>query len=138
MKGMPHAWRRDDAGAEAVEFAIIVPVLLALLTGIITFGFAFTAQVSITQAAREGARYAAICDQDATCLANVNSKTAAAAGVTIPASQITVNPCPAVTNPPDPQRSASVTITYISGVGIPPFAQYGLTLTGKSSTPCGG
>jgi len=37
MKGMPHAWRRDDAGAEAVEFAIIVPVLLALLTGIITF-----------------------------------------------------------------------------------------------------
>jgi Flp pilus assembly protein TadG len=43
-----------------VEFAIILPVLLLILLGIIEFGRAWNAQESIQAAAREGARELAV------------------------------------------------------------------------------
>ncbi len=52
--------RRDDRGAAMVEFAIVLPVLLLILLGIIEFGRAYNAQVSIQAAAREGARELAL------------------------------------------------------------------------------
>jgi len=51
---------RSDAGASALEFALVAPILLALLFGMIEFGFAFQAQLAVTHAAREGARMAAV------------------------------------------------------------------------------
>ena len=52
--------RTRDHGAAAVEFALVLPVLILLLGGIIDFGFAFNAQISLTHAAREGVRVEAI------------------------------------------------------------------------------
>ena len=52
--------RRDDRGAAMVEFALILPLLLMLLMGIIEFGRAYNTQVSIQAAAREGARELAL------------------------------------------------------------------------------
>ena len=49
-----------DRGASAVELAIVLPVLLLVLGGIIDFGRAFTTQMAVTQAAREGARMVAL------------------------------------------------------------------------------
>lgn len=49
-----------ERGAAAVEMAIVLPLLLFILIGIMEFGRAFNVQVSLTQAAREGARHAAI------------------------------------------------------------------------------
>lgn len=49
-----------DLGAEVFEFAIIVPVLLTLLVGIIWIGRAYNVYETITRAAREGARYAVL------------------------------------------------------------------------------
>ncbi len=43
-----------------VEFAIILPLLLMLLMGIIEFGRAYNTQISIQAAAREGARELAL------------------------------------------------------------------------------
>jgi Flp pilus assembly protein TadG len=54
--------RASQDGAVAVEMAIIAPVLVLLLVGIIEFGFAFNAQLSLTQAVREGVRVGAIGD----------------------------------------------------------------------------
>ena len=51
--------RRDD-GASAVEFALVLPILLALLMGILEFGWAFNGFITVTGAAREGARIAAV------------------------------------------------------------------------------
>lgn len=51
---------KNEHGAAAVEFALILPVLLLVLIGIIEFSLAFNAQLSLSQAAREGARNMAI------------------------------------------------------------------------------
>jgi len=47
-------------GTATVEFALVLPLLLGLLFGIIEFGLLFKDQLSIQQAAREGARVAAV------------------------------------------------------------------------------
>lgn len=45
-----------DRGAAAVEMAIVLPLLLLVLFGLVDFGRAFNAQMQLTQAAREGVR----------------------------------------------------------------------------------
>ncbi|MFC1788952.1 TadE/TadG family type IV pilus assembly protein [Thermodesulfobacteriota bacterium] len=47
---------KEQKGVAAVEFAIILPVLLLVLFGIIEFGIMFYDQAMMTNAAREGAR----------------------------------------------------------------------------------
>ena len=53
---------RNDRGAVALEFAILAPILMMLLVGMLEFGFMFQAQLAVTHAAREGARMAAVGD----------------------------------------------------------------------------
>ena len=48
--------RDDERGAEMVEFAFVVVLLVALLYGIITYGLILAAQATVTQAAADGAR----------------------------------------------------------------------------------
>lgn len=52
--------RRGERGAAAVEFALIVPFFLTLIFGVIEFGVLLTDQISMTNAARVGARYASL------------------------------------------------------------------------------
>jgi Flp pilus assembly protein TadG len=47
---------RDERGAEMIEFAIVVVLLIALLYGIITYGLILAAQATVTQAAADAAR----------------------------------------------------------------------------------
>jgi Flp pilus assembly protein TadG len=49
-----------DSGAELLEFAIVVPILLMLLIGIVWVGRAYNVFETITRASREGARYAVL------------------------------------------------------------------------------
>jgi Flp pilus assembly protein TadG len=53
------AWRAED-GAELVEFAVVAPVMLLVLLGIMDFGLLFQRYHVITNAAREGARIAVL------------------------------------------------------------------------------
>ena len=48
--------RRKDTGAAAVEFVLVLPILLALVFGIIYFGYIFAAQISLNSSARDAAR----------------------------------------------------------------------------------
>ena len=50
---------RDESGANAVEFALVLPILIVLIFGILFGGLLLNQQLSVTQAAREGARFAA-------------------------------------------------------------------------------
>ncbi|HZK13246.1 MAG TPA: TadE family protein, partial [Desulfobaccales bacterium] len=50
---------RGQEGAAAVEFAIILPILLVLTLGALDLGHMYFVDHLITNASREGARYAA-------------------------------------------------------------------------------
>jgi Flp pilus assembly protein TadG len=50
----------DEAGAAAVEFALVLPIILLILFGTIEFGRAWNVRQTLTDAAREGARVAAV------------------------------------------------------------------------------
>ena len=51
---------RNEKGASAVEFALVLPIFIMLVFGIFQFGIAFNNWIAITHAAREGARLAAV------------------------------------------------------------------------------
>jgi Flp pilus assembly protein TadG len=60
------AARPATRGQSLVEFALVLMPLFFILLGIIQFGFVFNAYVTITNAAREGARTGSIYVYDAT------------------------------------------------------------------------
>jgi hypothetical protein len=49
--------KHQDSGVAAVELALLIPVIVLLIAGILEFGHAFYIQQAITSASREGARY---------------------------------------------------------------------------------
>lgn len=56
-------FNRDNRGVSAIEFAIVLPILVILLMGIIEFGWYLNGYITITGAAREGVR-AAVLDEE--------------------------------------------------------------------------
>src|SRR5262245_36628295 len=52
--------RESERGAELIEFALVLPLLLLLVLGIVDFGFMFQRLEVVTNAAREGARIAVL------------------------------------------------------------------------------
>jgi hypothetical protein len=51
---------RSERGAELIEFALVFPLLLMVVLGIVDFGFLFQRLEVVTNAAREGARMAVL------------------------------------------------------------------------------
>lgn len=72
-----------DRGAAAVEFALLLPVLLVVLFGLIDFGRALNAQITLTQAAREGARLDALGDTNAQVIARAKGAATGLSPVTV-------------------------------------------------------
>jgi len=50
---------RTERGAVAVEFALVLPILVMLLFGITSAGLSYTNAIGVTNAVREGARFGA-------------------------------------------------------------------------------
>ncbi|MFN0027236.1 MAG: TadE/TadG family type IV pilus assembly protein [Acidimicrobiales bacterium] len=59
-------WRcaRRDEGAVAVEFSLVLPLLLLITLGMISTGFVLNRKMSLSQASGEAARYGAILDDE--------------------------------------------------------------------------
>jgi Flp pilus assembly protein TadG len=51
---------RSQRGAELIEFALVLPILLMVFAGIVDFGLMFQRFLAINNAAREGARIAVL------------------------------------------------------------------------------
>jgi Flp pilus assembly protein TadG len=51
---------RDESGVALVEFALVLPILLVLLFGMLDFGKAFNYWIDETHLANEGARWAVV------------------------------------------------------------------------------
>jgi Flp pilus assembly protein TadG len=88
------AGARGERGAAAVEFALVVPLLIVLVFGMITTGVTYNDHLSATNAVREGARYGAAADISSTSWASsVRSRVKQVyfnAGVTVTDDQICV------------------------------------------------
>jgi len=52
--------KRGERGQAVAEFALIVPIFLLLVFAIVDFGMGFHAWITVTNAAREGARLGAV------------------------------------------------------------------------------
>lgn len=85
---------RDQRGAAAVEFALVVPILILLLIGMVTTAMAYSDHLSATNAVREGARYGAAADASssswATSVRDRVKQVYFNAGVSVSDSQICV------------------------------------------------
>ena len=57
--------RKKQEGQSMVEFALTFPILLLVIIGIFQFGAIFNGYVTVTNAAREGARVAVVGAEDA-------------------------------------------------------------------------
>jgi len=128
--------RGGDRGAAAVEFALLLPLLLLLVFGIIDFGRAINAQITLTQAARTGARLAALGEP------NVVSATQAAATGLSPVT-VSVTPCPSgATQTSQAVVTVSYSFSFVTPVGaIAGFfggSGFGspITLTATGDMPC--
>jgi Flp pilus assembly protein TadG len=110
------AIHRDERGQTAVEFALVAPILIILVLGIMQFGVAFHDYVTITDAARAGARQAVIArlaggDFTAAQQAVYN----AAGGLDHPPLVVTVDdPTPLTAG-----STVTVTATYPYSINIP-------------------
>ncbi len=128
-----------DRGAVAVEFALLLPMLLLLLFGIIDFGRALNAQITLTQAAREGARLASFGQVNAT----VVSRTQTAATGLSPVTVTVTTSCPVnAGSGVDAVVNVSYSFSFVTPVGAiaAMFGSVaygsGLTLTAQGEMPC--
>lgn len=79
---------KDENGQAIVEFALVLPMLLLLVCGIIDFGWIFGSQLLANNACREATRYSAIHYNDS----DADNDQAAAA-------QIVANSAPSLISP---------------------------------------
>jgi Flp pilus assembly protein TadG len=126
--------RTSDRGAAAVEMALVLPLLLFVAFALIDFGRMLNTQLTLTEAAREGARAAAL-GQSAD--ARVHAASTNLHGVTD-----SVTPCPAGGDAAaDATVTTSVTFTFVTPVAVlaPLFGGQlsgSVPLTGKGVMPC--
>jgi Flp pilus assembly protein TadG len=121
----------NDRGAAAVEFALVVPLLIALIAGIAEFGQVYHRQTTLSGSAREAVRILALKNDPVAARAAARS---VAAPLVLTDGQIAIVACPSTAGS---SANAVVTITYpmpiLSGaVGTT------VRLTGKGVMRCGG
>jgi len=105
---------RADDGASAVEFALVLGLLVVLLLGIAQFGITFSQWLAIEHAAREGSRWGSLGYEAGTTSSpdTVRNKVWAAAPALNPRltdAQIAVTPGDPAEHPGQP---VSVTVSY--------------------------
>ncbi|WP_347060133.1 TadE/TadG family type IV pilus assembly protein [Blastococcus sp. HT6-30] len=126
---------RDERGASAVEFGLIVPLLIVLVLGIAEFGHAFQVQGTLSAAAREGARSMALQNDQALARAAVLDATSTLNPAIAP-HQIAITPasCPVTGGS---STNVELTITYPMPF-LTGFFGAGVNLTGRGVMRCNG
>ncbi|MCH6469348.1 TadE/TadG family type IV pilus assembly protein [Sinomonas terrae] len=117
-----------ERGAAAVEFALVLPALLLLVLGVLDFGRIFSAQQTLTYAARAGARVMVL--QNSQTAAVTAAQNAASPLAQLPSSSFSVSP---TTCTAGAQVTFTVNYTY-KGTGF--FGTF--PLQGKGVMLCGG
>ena len=113
-----------------VEFALVLPVLVMLLVGIIQFGQAYNTQLALQASVREGARAAALGESPAEVTTRIEEAAAPHEDLAI---DLTEAACPA-----DGDGEAKVTVKKAFAFGIPFVPDLGeVNLTASGVMRCG-
>jgi Flp pilus assembly protein TadG len=81
--------RRTAAGASAVEFALVAPIFIMLVFGIVSFGIVFAQNLALDNAARQAARSGVV--ENRTCGQIRTAATDAATTVAMQGTDVTVS-----------------------------------------------
>ncbi|MDG2261642.1 MAG: TadE/TadG family type IV pilus assembly protein [Actinomycetota bacterium] len=115
--------QRDEDGLVAVELALVLPVLVMLLFGILQFGIAFNRQQGVHAAAREGARAGAVVPGS-----ECTRATDAMEGLGVTSLCTVVQNCPG--------DRVIVEVTADTDIDIPFVGSRTVTLTGRGEYRC--
>lgn len=122
----PSRTRNRDRGVTVIEFAIILPLLLMVVFGIVEFGRAYQARLTVTHAAREGVRVLAVTEDQPAAEA-----AALAAATGLDPDDVTVIATPCVGGLP-----AEVEVSYPVRIEIPGAGVHSFTMTGRAVMTC--
>jgi Flp pilus assembly protein TadG len=150
--------RPRERGAVAVEFAIIVPILLLLVFGVIQFGFFLAQQTTLNGAVRTGARFGSVnaFTSTHTCAAVIQRVRDAATTIGMNGSSVSVTvklngttrcdttgtsyagaPCTDAAATAATPGMLSVQASYVSKYFVPmPLPGSSMTLKGTGSYQC--
>ncbi|HUH07010.1 MAG TPA: TadE family protein [Egibacteraceae bacterium] len=121
----------SDSGAMTVEFGIMFPVLILLVSGAVFFGLALHTQITLTGAAREGVRVYALGGGDPVSITQNAAPTLAGVAVTTSGN---CNPA----SPGDPPPQAWVNASHDLNLNLPFLPLSTVTLNGRAVMRCGG
>ena len=125
---------RGERGASAVEFALVVPVLVLLVLGIAEFGRGFQVQGTLSAAAREGVRLMAL-QNDPAAARDAVREVASSLDPAITNAQIVITPatCPQGTGSTLVRLTVDYDMPFLTG-----FFGADVGLTGTGVMRCGG
>lgn len=132
----PRLGHRKERGAAALEFVLVVPILLVVVFGIVNLGVVLAQQISLNNGARQAARFAVV-DPNRTCGQIQDEGKNSAATLGMEASDVptpvltralapatpTPAPCPTPCASAAPGTNITVTMTRTADwlVPFPPF-----------------
>jgi Flp pilus assembly protein TadG len=119
----------SERGQTMTEFAIVLPILCVLLFGIIQFGILYNNYVTVTDAARAGARKAAVSRHTDP---NNGCTTARSSAATLDMAKLGCSV--SVSGPLDrPGADVTVTVTYPYSIDLMGIAVKAGTLTARTT-----
>ena len=126
--------KRGDDGASAVELALVLPLLLLIVFGVIQFGYMFFAWNSMATAAGQAARYMAIHNDQSGARALAREVLPGADDLGIQDADITFSFSSGTACAAD--RTVTVTIVHTSPIDLLPFVDN--SITRRSAAECVG
>ncbi|MCZ7525581.1 MAG: pilus assembly protein [Acidimicrobiia bacterium] len=128
--------RRSERGAAAIELALLLPLLVVIVFGIVEFSIAFNRQQGLHAAAREGARLASL-PQSTT--GEIRTRVDESLQGVLPAGHArTITVSPSGSRPCQGRSGETVTVTVRTDndVVVPVWDSFTVTLTGRGEFRC--
>lgn len=113
--------RRLRRGAQAIEFALLLPVLMAVTSAIVDYGWFFSQDLSVIAAVREGARAGAMANPDTTdwCAAASSRVRTSLSAAGLDASTATITTATSGVTP-DQMITVSASVRFTRLMGLLP------------------
>jgi Flp pilus assembly protein TadG len=125
----------DERGTATVEFALVLPILVMLLFGIVEFSLMYNREQALHAAAREGGRVASL---EASTQSAITTAVDGALSGTSFSSVRTITISPNVTQPCLNRTGQTVTVTVAANdaLDVPLWKNLTVALTGKAQFRC--